>query len=116
VPPSIKRLQDDLIRRLQIEESARPELHPYTWLRDLMANRDEPLALRILAATAILRVRLPALSASKQLIDVHDDRQQNQAPGKLDILNALLAATPEERAAILGSKKPLQLEGDSHDT
>ena len=82
--------------------------HPYVRLLNIAKSELCPLALQISALEILLKYRMPTLSA--QLVQVDDIR--NAKPiGRLEIIAALCAASPEERELILGSKKPLQLGG-----
>ena|ERR1700676_3760426 len=86
---------------------AEPESdHPYMRLLNIAKSELCPLALQVSALEILLKYRLPTLSA--QLVQVED--QRNEKPvGRLAVLEALLAATPEQLNLILRNKKPLEL-------
>ena len=94
------------LRKLFEQEEESPESHPYQIAKRLLENQMTPLIQKIELISILLKYRLPTLSA--QLVQV-DDTRSAKPIGRLEIIAALCAASPEERALILNSKKPLQL-------
>lgn len=120
--PSVKRLTRDFLAKLEEREAAGTAEHPYNFLLRLCEAKgkngesiDVPMSVRLLAAQSLLRVRMPVLSKSQQDIEVADNRTP-QGPGRLEIIQALAAATPEQIKKIFAGVKPLQIEGGTNVT
>ena len=105
----------NLIRILEQEEEANPGLHPYRMLMRIASDYSSTgpsLALRVECLQILLRCRLPILSSSKNITD--GTIEHRPAPiSRMQVLEALSAAPPEIRAAILSGRK--LLESGEHD-
>ena len=106
---ALKKVQKDLLRAIELEEQAHPELHPYYAIRKIAMDTSSTgpsLSLRLEAWSLLLKTRLPSLTSSKNSIE--GAVEHRPAPiGRMAILEALASAPPELRNAILSGQKLL---------
>ncbi len=109
---ALKKLARDYLTTVEVQEASGERVHPEKIAYNLALGLDHlgreiqaPLTIRLEALKAILAVRLARLSRAEQSIDVSDNRQQPSL-NRMDVLQAILAAPPDIRAAILAGRAP----------